>query len=695
MAVPVLIFGLGGTGGEVVDSFAKRISKRERKSDVKTIAIDTDRGELDSKVNIDERIALSEPGDIHMEQLAKETEWFPFDYWPRKGRHAAAGRMRPIPSFLVREVEKNRSTIRDRISKILARMRKEFTIDLMNIWIIGSPGGGSGSGMFCDVAEVIASIMDDHSFDYLINGILILPTGLGFENVEQIGRPNSYVCLNEIDFKNKEKNLFDAIFLMGLPIAEDVSTAFKSAKGMVSLILEAMLYGEISLQPGADLRDKSVMIDWTNFVRDVNTSAEAEKGGRYYTFGYSELRFDREKCIQYCKTRSEIEELKKKTEEEVQELAGVLNKRKEDIPERVDKIDAIFLDQAWKDRQTVFKENLHYQLLYFEDIFGKVDVELKKDEKEKESVEGEIKEMKEGLEKANSYIKEVKSSWRKVFKEYGKNIEEIGLNNLQTAKKDMEEWAKGLGFNIGLISTAKKAIGTIDNNIKEKEREKSSLEKRIKDLEDKEEFIRAKYVNELSKEIEEIRKEKEKKEEEIERTSLKEEKGYIKSYPIFKEIEMKKWEFLDKIYEIHKVKDISKLTLSEIIKEVETDKIVTDYARERVEKVDSEFARLKIPVGVKRQEHPFVWNIVACQDDDEVLGRVGLSDGSATGRIVHQLGKLKPDFHKTRWQFVKIVGGETLEALKELEDLREGYEEYPKKKELFCYPEVFESLEKT
>ena len=58
MAKPTLIFGLGGTGGEIVDSFAKMISKRERKSDVKTIAIDTDRGELDSKVNIDERIAL-------------------------------------------------------------------------------------------------------------------------------------------------------------------------------------------------------------------------------------------------------------------------------------------------------------------------------------------------------------------------------------------------------------------------------------------------------------------------------------------------------------------------------------------------------------------------------------------------------------------------------------------------------------
>jgi len=697
MAVPVLIFGLGGTGGEVTNSFAKLISERAKKSDVKTIAIDTDRSEVDSLGSVDERIVLGEPKDINMDQLARESEWFPFDRWPRSGRDAAAGRIRPISAFLIREIEDNRRLIGERVNRILAKMRQDFAIDLLNVWIISSSGGGSGSGMFCDFAELITHILQNQRINYLMNGILILPTGLGFENVEKIGLPNSYALLNEIEFLSEKEGeeLFNAIFPMGLPIAEDATTAFNSAKALIPLILEMMLYGEISIRPGVDLRNKGVMIDWTNFRRDVNASDDAEKGGRYYTFGYSELRFNREESIRYCKLRYEIEELEEKIEEEVQELAGVLKDRKEKIPKSEEEIDTIFLDQAWREREVTFKGNLHYQLSYFEEIKRRINERVGKDDREKESLKAAIKEMTNGSEEVNNYIKEVKSDWKKIFEKYERDIGKLGLNNLKNAVKDMnKKWTAKLGFNTELISTAKKVVEEVEKDLKEKQDRIDSIEKSIKDLRAVEELINVKYINQLSNEIEKTRGEIREKKKELEGVSLKEEKGYTESYPVFTRIGMEEWKFMDRIYEIHKTKDIGKLTLSEIIKEVETDRAVTDYARRRVAKMNEEFTGLKIPPEVQRQGHPFVWNIVACPDDDTVLGMINLDTGSVTGKIVLQLGDHKSDFHKTRWQFMKMVGGEPLEAVKELEALKKGYNEYPQKKGLFTYPDVFESLEK-
>lgn len=104
----------------------------------------------------------------------------------------------------------------------------------MSVWIITSAGGGTGSGIFCDIARIAAEVLSDININFVLNGVLILPAGMGLDNVEEIGLVNSFALLSEIEYLDKNDGvddlwgdkipyrpnngkLFNGVFLVGLP----------------------------------------------------------------------------------------------------------------------------------------------------------------------------------------------------------------------------------------------------------------------------------------------------------------------------------------------------------------------------------------------------------------------------------------------------------------------------------------------
>ncbi len=79
----------------------------------------------------------------------------------------------------------------------------------VSVFIIASASGGTGSGMFLDVAAAVRDIFMGYRISPLIYGALLLPS-TGMETLSTIGNANAYAALKEID-----------LFMSGTPFRAD------------------------------------------------------------------------------------------------------------------------------------------------------------------------------------------------------------------------------------------------------------------------------------------------------------------------------------------------------------------------------------------------------------------------------------------------------------------------------------------
>lgn len=104
---------------------------------------------------------------------------------------------------------------------------------------------------------------------------------------------------------------------------------------------------------------------------------------------------------------------------------------------------------------------------------------------------------------------------------------------------------------------------------------------------------------------------------------------------------------------------------------------------------------LTIRIDPNVMSYRFVWNVIACRDDRYVQNNIDAppAAGSITGAGILGLDDSQREFFpQAKWLFLQIVGGEPLEAVEDFEEFKEEFDKYPRKEEIFCYPEVAKSL---
>ena len=237
---PTIVVGLGGTGKEVLLRLRRRFFERYNFFGFPTVGylwIDTDTRNID----IDDK-----PLDHIMKQVMfKEEEKVDAQiqgdalvgYFkdPRNSKHIfswldtslssqgqvvnGAGQMRPLGrlAFFHHFVE-----IRDKLSKIanqvisksaLEELREKYglTADprILDIVIVCSVAGGTGSGMFLDMAFLSRQILNDSTREVDITGYILLPSAFsdGTGKESQKIYANGYAALKELEFYSLRKDL--------------------------------------------------------------------------------------------------------------------------------------------------------------------------------------------------------------------------------------------------------------------------------------------------------------------------------------------------------------------------------------------------------------------------------------------------------------------------------------------------------
>jgi hypothetical protein len=235
---PTVLIGLGGTGGDVLLKVRKKIYERYgTPSDfpvLQYIYIDTDTSNKDIDSTLlnefdftkGERIDAVVPDTAkytrHMSQYPLlKTWWYPTMADPGS-LTVGAGQIRSYSrlGFYV-----NFDKIKNAISTALGAsiqssdtMFKRWGIQIdpnggMNVYIVTSTAGGTGSGMFLDTAFLCKTLLAGQGNQII--GVLILP-GIFSSHVERLFA-NGYSALKELEHYTYSSNAFDYEWVDGYP----------------------------------------------------------------------------------------------------------------------------------------------------------------------------------------------------------------------------------------------------------------------------------------------------------------------------------------------------------------------------------------------------------------------------------------------------------------------------------------------
>jgi len=221
---PALIIGLGGSGVEIARRFRRRLVRDYPDSPhVRVIGIDTDPQQIDREDS--PRLPDSSfyhAGNFNMAQYVSERSignfpqirawWRGYHSLPASYIAVGAGQRRPIgrlalfvhfngvKALLERELRAIFSA--STFAQLSSDQRQRLTV-----YIVGSTCGGTGTGMFLDIAYVARQLVPEIVTQATpqVRGVLLMPSlFIGTQQVPQANREalyaNAYGALTELDF---------------------------------------------------------------------------------------------------------------------------------------------------------------------------------------------------------------------------------------------------------------------------------------------------------------------------------------------------------------------------------------------------------------------------------------------------------------------------------------------------------------
>lgn len=220
-SIPTIVIGLGGTGLKTVVSLKRKVSNWDRTL-LKFLCIDSDKNEvLINELEPDEYLNVSVPGvssivgNLRSESAEFIRPWFPSNLnFKVVSGDEGAKQFRPMGRlYLFRNIDKVFNTI-DMVTKQLRAKFADVNIasKTINVYLISSTCGGTGSGMLLDMAYVIRKVIEEeNAVPALIKGILFLPTAfhpfpISDEAEKKHIFANGYATIKEIDFYMNPNN---------------------------------------------------------------------------------------------------------------------------------------------------------------------------------------------------------------------------------------------------------------------------------------------------------------------------------------------------------------------------------------------------------------------------------------------------------------------------------------------------------
>ncbi|NJL39108.1 MAG: hypothetical protein HC899_21930 [Leptolyngbyaceae cyanobacterium SM1_4_3] len=311
--VPTVLVGVGGTGAEVLSRMRRLIEESygslRKFPIVSFLWIDTN---IDYK--LDDQQAAGSPLQDHekhwasvsgnevrnimsnMERFPWIESWFPQELERSiNALEAGAGQIRAYGRFAFFY---NYAKIRDRFNEACSRvkgheseMQKQYGIRIggnaLNVFVVGSLSGGTGSGMIIDLAYCIRSWLRGQSSSS-ITAIVPMPTAFSGIKVGEAVLANGYAALMELSYFSDDRTEYVAQF--GRDLVNEVRDK-RAPFDFTYLVGSKNGEREFSLTELRELIAQNIFLDLTSdfaphklSIRDNIKGAwlEADPGGRGY-----------------------------------------------------------------------------------------------------------------------------------------------------------------------------------------------------------------------------------------------------------------------------------------------------------------------------------------------------------------------------------------------------------------------------
>ena len=327
-----LIIGVGGTGHQIMLDIRKRLVDKYGALDklpiVSFLLLDTDQAIFSKNPDYDDEVNLDNADKIHtsvhgVDSLRKNLREHPhLRNWldPRvltgdidqgAGAVRARGRLAYFWNYnqIARRLEEQMLQITKDSSKETAIRNGLQVGEGITVYIVGSLLGGTGSGMFLDLAYTVRNKFKNQRMLETVGMFSIPPNS---EAVAVDNRPNAYAALLELNHYTDPTTTFTAQYQADIPPMEDADPPFRytyladtsspaaqldSVKDLVEMIGHSIF---LDLTSEFQRQKKS---NRNNFDQFLITSDGLGCPQNYLGFGLSAIQFPKDKVMAACSNR--------------------------------------------------------------------------------------------------------------------------------------------------------------------------------------------------------------------------------------------------------------------------------------------------------------------------------------------------------------------------------------------------------
>ena len=327
-----IIIGVGGTGHQIILDIRKRLVEKYGSLDkvpiVSFLLLDTDQAIFSKNPDYEDAVNLDAADKIHtsvhgVDNLRKTLKEHPhLRSWldPRvltgdidqgAGAVRARGRLAYYWNYatIARRLEEQMLQVTKDSSKEVAIRNGLQVGEGITVYVVGSLLGGTGSGMFLDLAYTVRNKFKSQRMLEMVGMFSIPPNS---EAVAVDNRPNAYAALLELNYFTDLSTTFSAQYQAEIPPMEDADPPFRYTYLVDTSSPSAQLD---SVKDLVEMIGHSIFLDLTsefqrqkksnrnNFDQFLITSDGLGCPQNYMGFGLASIYFPKDKVMTACANR--------------------------------------------------------------------------------------------------------------------------------------------------------------------------------------------------------------------------------------------------------------------------------------------------------------------------------------------------------------------------------------------------------
>jgi len=327
-----LMIAVGGTGHKILLDVRQRMIQKYGSLDklpiVSFLLLDTDQAIFGKNPNYSDAANLDNADKIHcsvhgVEQLRRNLREYPHlrdwldprtlsgDIHQGAGAVRARGRLALYWNYdtIARRLEEEYTEITKDASKAIAIKNGMQVSEGVTVYIVGSLLGGTGSGMFLDLAYTVKELFKDQRMLEII-GIFGIPPNTAAVAVDN--RPNAYASLLELNHYTDISTTFTAQYKPDQPGIENADPPFRYTY-LVDTSSPAANLGSVDKM--VEMVGHSVFLDLTsefqrqkksnrdNFDQFLTSPDDLGCAQNYLAMGLAAIHFPKDKVLHACASR--------------------------------------------------------------------------------------------------------------------------------------------------------------------------------------------------------------------------------------------------------------------------------------------------------------------------------------------------------------------------------------------------------